>query len=93
MITRELSVWGPGQDYVLVAIDLVGPEDQRTAVIGGQPAGITVSRGTMALVGEFITLGLATDTGYVDLRLSLESAVALAEALCALARNPGGRDN
>jgi hypothetical protein len=47
----------------------------------------------MALVGEFVTLGFLTDVGDIHFRLSLESAVALEDALGAAAKNSGGRDN
>jgi hypothetical protein len=92
MATRELSVWGPGKDYVFVGIDLVGPTDQRTCVIGAEAGDIAVGR-ELGPDGESVGLFFHMDEGDMSLRLSLESAAALGEALIASAKNPGGSDN
>jgi hypothetical protein len=89
MVTQELSVWGPGGDYVFVGIDLVGPALWRGGVIGGQPGGIGVRRLSWKPEGPCVELVLRLDIGDVGLVLSPESATALAKALVAAAQDPG----
>jgi hypothetical protein len=94
MKPQELSIWGPGKKYSLVAIDLVGPDISRGGVIGCEPGGITLYRGTDAShTEEFARIGFHLDAGNILVVLSVESAATLGAALVALAKNPEGAEN
>jgi hypothetical protein len=91
-IIDTLEIWGPGGDYAFLVVTPVdGPEVLYT--IGARPGAITLRREFDSTSGEAVFIDVSGDNGTAWLKMSVESAAKLAEALASLAKNAYGEQN
>lgn len=97
MSKQELTVWGPGKNYIPLSIRLMmadGETHNFQAVIGSAPGDITLGRLVCSTTGEEgVSILFKADAGEVLLVLSPESAGVLGSTLVAVGKNPGGQEN